>query len=218
MRLVQLVRSVERLVFFLCLAVVPVYTLLYTPSMSQSRELDEDTDMAISYASRSPAGHSQQLPSFREVSPRYGQYSARTPKILTPDRFSRLICTTTSIHPLTITRGPNHRSALDLAMRWPILAPFLVIQRAGHLNLPTNTTTNTLLAPANTHPGRWEIICRCGSAKAPHEDPVLFFPRSETWAPCQTERVTQTAGWRHAPIPMHTTIVLVSPLPCLHRW
>ncbi|KAJ6010656.1 hypothetical protein N7451_002068 [Penicillium sp. IBT 35674x] len=37
--------------------------------MSQSRELDEDTDMAISYASRSPAGHSQQLPSFREILP-----------------------------------------------------------------------------------------------------------------------------------------------------
>ncbi|KAJ5928664.1 hypothetical protein N7466_007620 [Penicillium verhagenii] len=37
--------------------------------MSQSRELDEDTDMAISYASRPSAGHSQQLPSFRELLP-----------------------------------------------------------------------------------------------------------------------------------------------------
>lgn len=35
--------------------------------MSQSRETDEDTDMAISYASRAPAGHPPTLPSFREV-------------------------------------------------------------------------------------------------------------------------------------------------------
>ncbi|KAJ5710391.1 hypothetical protein N7488_004547 [Penicillium malachiteum] len=36
--------------------------------MSQSLE-DDDTDMAISYASRPPVGHSQQLPSFRELLP-----------------------------------------------------------------------------------------------------------------------------------------------------
>lgn len=35
--------------------------------MSQPRERDEDTEMAISYASRAPAGHPQTLPSFREV-------------------------------------------------------------------------------------------------------------------------------------------------------
>lgn len=187
--------------------------------MSQSRELDEETDMAISYASRSPAGHSQQLPSFREVSLqiRAIQCQNTPPKILTPDRFSHLTYTTISIHPHTITRGPNHRSALDPAMTWPILAPSLVIPPTGHLNPPTeSTTTNTLLAPANIRPGRWETTCRCGS-KAPHEDPVLSFPRYETWDPCQTERVTQTAGWRHAPIPMHTNTV-VSPLPCPHRW
>ncbi|KAJ5105264.1 Homeodomain [Penicillium alfredii] len=37
--------------------------------MSQSQSLDEDTDMAISYASRPPTGHSQTLPSFRELLP-----------------------------------------------------------------------------------------------------------------------------------------------------
>ncbi|KAJ5661783.1 uncharacterized protein N7477_009399 [Penicillium maclennaniae] len=37
--------------------------------MSQSRETDEDTDMAISYASRASAGHPPTLPSFRELLP-----------------------------------------------------------------------------------------------------------------------------------------------------
>jgi hypothetical protein len=36
--------------------------------MSQSHEVDEDTNMAISYTTQSPTGHPHQtLPSFREV-------------------------------------------------------------------------------------------------------------------------------------------------------
>jgi hypothetical protein len=47
------------------LSFVPQIHLVY---MSQSRELDEDTDMAISYTSQPSAGH-QTLPSFRELLP-----------------------------------------------------------------------------------------------------------------------------------------------------
>lgn len=141
--------------------------------MSQ-RELDEDTDMAISsYASRPPVGHSQQLPSFREVRTIQPDQKRLQQSKLTNNLYSscQLTSTTKSTHQLTTMRATNHRSAQAQVTKWPTLAPCPPIPHP--LKHPTTATMNTQPEEKATGPCAWRV---------PREAPAPSSHQSATWA------------------------------------
>lgn len=170
--------------------------------MSQSRELDEDTEMAISYASRAPAGHPQMLPSFREV--RQAETNIDADADNTNNSSSHHISTTKSTPPPTTTPDPHHRSARHPATRWrPTHAQSRAIHPTHPRKPPTANThipANTPPAQASTHHDQWATPCPC-------EDRVPSSHRSETCNPCPSGKdIPQTAGWHHGPTPLRTII------------
>lgn len=148
--------------------------------MSQSRETDEDTDMAISYASRAPAGHPQTLPSFREV--RRPDHPGGLPVHNTNDSCSSSLHTSTMKSTPHITPRASHRNDLRPDMRWPIPVPCRVIQQTHPLKCPTTSTANI----PHVQSGRWASPCLCG-------DRVLFCHPSGTCTRCPNAKDIPTA-------------------------
>lgn len=123
--------------------------------MSQPREVDEDTDMAISYASRPTTGHSQQLPSFREVSLKNTRYALGLASPLSLrdihsnvpiNSFFQHTYTMKSTLQHTIIQGPNHKNVQFLATTWRIRAPYPATRQMQ--NYITETIANTQQGPA----------------------------------------------------------------------
>lgn len=164
--------------------------------MSRSRELDEDTDMAISYASRAPAGPPQTLPSFREVSRNVSSKDDCSQLTKYTHSFSPLTFTMRSTLPRhTTTPVPNRRTAHPPAMKWqptPDQFPCLH-QMPLRSRLMVSILVNTQRARASPHPDRWANIYPCESAIMPHEALVRSSRPSGTSNPSQTGRDTPTA-------------------------
>ena len=145
--------------------------------MSQSRQLDEDTDMAISYTQPS-AGH-QTLPSFREVSlNREKPHQKDRCKVLIPLSFSPLTSTMKSNQPHHTIPHHAHKTARVRATKWPIPAPS---HTAPHLKCHTKHTVNIQSRAANA----WTRATRCGSPKAHPAALARSSHPSETWTQCQ---------------------------------
>ena len=145
----------------------------YLVYMSQSRELDEDTDMAISYTNPS-AGH-QTLPSFREV--RYKLYKTYINKILIPTSFSPLTSMMKSTQPHHTTHHHAHKTAQAQATKW---TPAQSHTEHPNPKCHTTHTANTLYL-AN----EWTPATRC---VYPTPQAVAQVPSSlpsETWTPSQ---------------------------------
>lgn len=191
--------------------------------MSRSRDLDDDTDMAISYASRAPVGHPQTLPSFREVS--------ETPVRMRLIRsvLTKYICSSSHRTSMKRSTPPRHtmlpvtnrRSVLPPAMKWqPIPDPCpasLLMPPRKHLmaNIPANIQP----VQASTHPDRWAITYPWDSVIMPREALVRFFHPYGTFNPCQTGKDILTIEWRpHAPTHLHKNIVRASQVRFPERW
>lgn len=129
--------------------------------MSRSRDLDEDTDMAISYASRAPAGHPQTLPSFREVSkitPLPQCAILGSPLTTYIGSSSHRTFTMRSTPPRHIILPvTNRRSVLPPVMKWqPIPDQYPDILQTPLRKLPmASIPANIQRAQASTHPDRW---------------------------------------------------------------
>lgn len=151
-----------------------------TLSMSQSREVDEDTDMAISYTQPS-AGH-QALPSFREV--RY-----KGPGIpdhsLMPISSSPLTFTMKLNQPHNIIPHHAHKTAQGRATKWPTPA---LSHMAHQPRFHTTHIANTQ-SPAN----EWTPATPCGYPRAPTAAPVRSSHPSATSTPCRVAQEIKRA-------------------------